>query len=346
MKACILLNARGPWRAWVLGAALGCASCAVCAGAQDRGVWVDLLDAAHESLNEALKSATGGEYELAFEPATPAEFRELLAGFQAALETGDLSALAAWAPAGHDLIDTLDAVPAMRPYADWLRQRLDYADVAREAERAYPAPPPPTPIPAESTRPTRTPPPPPPPPPPLPEAITRQRDQRVQDPGIWARKATSHPVPQRAESLVPRLKEIFHGHGIPPELVWMAEVESTFNPQARSPVGAAGLFQLMPATARHLGLDLEPDDQRFDPDKNADAAARYLKYLHGRFDDWPLAIAAYNGGEGRVGGLLRQRRASNFDAIASALPAETRMYVPKVLATIRVREPGDPTAAW
>jgi membrane-bound lytic murein transglycosylase D len=263
----------------------------------------------------------------------------LLGGFHAALQTGDLSTLAAWAPTGHELVDSLDAIPAMRPYADWLRQRLDYADVARDAERRYPAPPPPTN--RTTTPPTRPEQPPRPPP-----AVERQRQQRVQDPGIWARKAAGHPVPESAASLVPRLKSIFQQHGIPPELVWMAEVESTFNPRARSPVGAAGLFQLMPATARHLGLDLEPDDQRLDPDKNAAAAARYLQYLHGRFEDWPLVLAAYNGGEGRVGNLLKQRGANDFETIASALPTETRMYVPKVLATIRVREPGDPTAAW
>lgn len=314
------------------------------APAQDGQTWYDLIDAAHETLNEAVKTVSGDEYELAFEPATPLEFQRMLEGFQAALESGDLSALADWAPAGHELVDAMDEVPAMQPYADWLRQRLEYADVAREAEQRYPDPVPPERVPVPPAGPagpvpTRSTTPPPP-------AIVKQRDRQVQDPGNWARKAAGRPVPKRAEALVPTLKDIFHQQGIPRELVWMAEVESTFNPQARSPVGAAGLFQLMPATARHLGLDLEPDDERLDPEKNAAAAARYLKYLHGRFDDWPLAIAAYNGGEGRVGKLLQREGAEDFEAIATALPAETRMYVPKVLATIRVREPGDPTAAW
>jgi membrane-bound lytic murein transglycosylase D len=69
----------------------------------------------------------------------------------------------------------------------------------------------------------------------------------------------------------------------------------------------------------------------------ARAAARYLKRLHARFGDWPLALAAYNGGESRVARLLRVRGATDFAGIANHLPAETRLYVPKVLATIEVR---------
>lgn len=311
------------------------------ASAQEGTGWADLLDAAHETLNEAVKSATGGEYELAFEPATPQDIQKLLGDFQRALKTGDPSALAAWAPTGHDLLSSLDAIPQMRPYADWLRQRLDYADAARDAERRYPSPKPAAraPVkPGRTTGPSTRPPPR--SPAAVPPVVVQQRERHTQDPGVWVRKAASHPVPNQADTLVPRLKSIFSTHGIPPELVWMAEVESTFNPNARSPVGAAGLFQLMPATAEHLGLELKPEDERLHPEKNADAAARYLHYLHGRFDDWPLAIAAYNGGEGRVGKLLKQKNARSFEAIASALPTETRMYVPKVLATIRVREPG------
>jgi len=78
-------------------------------------------------------------------------------------------------------------------------------------------------------------------------------------------------------------------------------------------------------------------DERADPEKSARAAAQYLRYLYGRFRDWPLALAAYNAGEGRVGRTLQAEKAATFAAIAEALPAETRMYVPKVLATIEVR---------
>src|SRR5690606_37921070 len=116
-----------------------------------------------------------------------------------------------------------------------------------------------------------------------------------------------------------------------------AEVESTFNPVARSPAGARGLFQLMPATARELGLRTFFPDERTDPAKSAQAAARYLRQMHDRFGDWPLALAAYNAGPGRVRRTLEQHGAETFAGIAAHLPAETQMYVPKVLATIEAR---------
>ncbi|HWA87880.1 MAG TPA: transglycosylase SLT domain-containing protein, partial [Opitutus sp.] len=77
---------------------------------------------------------------------------------------------------------------------------------------------------------------------------------------------------------------------------------------------------------------------------SAHAAARYLRTLHGKFGTWPLAFAAFNAGEGRVARLLKQRNADTFAEIAPALPSETRMYVPKVCATIAVRAGVPPDA--
>jgi membrane-bound lytic murein transglycosylase D len=132
---------------------------------------------------------------------------------------------------------------------------------------------------------------------------------------------------------------------VPDAWVWIAEVESSMNPAARSPAGAVGLFQLMPATARHLGLRPEANtDERLDPLKNADAAARYLRHLHRRFRSWPLTLAAYNAGEGRVSRLLRETGRADFEAIRDRLPLETRMYVPRVIETVRLREGIDPAA--
>jgi Transglycosylase SLT domain len=145
-------------------------------------------------------------------------------------------------------------------------------------------------------------------------------------------------LPAGALEYVARLKPIFAAEGVPSELVWLAEVESGFDTVARSPIGAAGLFQLMPDTAEWLGLTLTPTDQRLQPEKNARAAARYLKYLHGTFHDWRLAIAAYNGGEGLVGRLIEKRRTRHYDEIAPGLPTETQLYVPKVDATVLRRE--------
>jgi membrane-bound lytic murein transglycosylase D len=145
-------------------------------------------------------------------------------------------------------------------------------------------------------------------------------------------------LPPGAQAYVSRLKPIFVAEGVPAELVWLAEVESGFDTRARSSIGAAGLFQLMPETAKSLGLTLAPWDQRLEPEKNARAAARYLKHLHETFRDWRLSVAAYNAGEGLVSRLLEKRMAHGYDGIAADLPAETQMYVPKVETTILQRE--------
>jgi membrane-bound lytic murein transglycosylase D len=116
-------------------------------------------------------------------------------------------------------------------------------------------------------------------------------------------------------------------------------VESSFDPRARSPTGAVGLFQLTPATAQRYGLTTTwPWDERLKPEPSAKAAAQYLQYLHAHFKDWRLALAAYNAGEGTVRALLIRQKAHSYDAIATHLPAETQMYVPKVEATLLRRE--------
>ena len=151
------------------------------------------------------------------------------------------------------------------------------------------------------------------------------------------------PVPKRDElPLMSRLKAIFRSEGVPPELVWIAEVESRLNPRARSRAGALGLFQLKRATAQRFGMRTGRVDERLDPEKSARAAAWYLRSLHDRFGSWPLAVAAYNAGENRVAGSLRRRHASTFDEVATALPSETRDYVPRVLAIVGDREGVDP----
>ncbi len=142
------------------------------------------------------------------------------------------------------------------------------------------------------------------------------------------------PLATKRAALVAELKLVFLSQGVPPQLVWIAEVESSFNPKAKSRVGAAGLFQIMPETAFLLGLSLEPEDERLDPVKSARAAAEYLRYLYGKFRDWRLVMAAYNGGEGRVRRLLDKSRSKTFEAIALQLPLETQLYVPKIEAAI------------
>jgi len=241
-------------------------------------------------------------------------------------------------------------IPALADYANWLTARLDYFAAARQAVAAIPAPRPPVPEPVRRPAPSQPPPAPrtpaarptPPRPAPPPPEVRQRRATHASSREEWRKRVSTKPKPAGAETLMPELKQAFRSAGVPPELVWIAEIESSMNPDARSPRGAVGLFQITAPTARSLGLATAPEDERRHPAKSADAAARYLRYLHGRFGSWPLALAAYNAGEGRVSGLLRQRKASDFDGIASALPMETRMYVPRVLETVRLREGVDP----
>lgn len=267
---------------------------------------------------------------------------ELLQPVVRAFEAGDFADLAKMRDQAAEVLAWLRAQPWGKPYVDWLAPRMDYLDIASEAEattqqqwaleqQRTPGGTPP----AAGKPPAPT----------LRFQVVRDRVHRsAQSRATWARKVAQHAPPPRAQELAPAAKEIFRAQGVPPEMVWLAEVESSFDPEARSPVGARGLFQFMPATAQRFGLRVFPIDERTDPAKSAKAAAQYLRALHGRFRDWPLAIAAYNAGEGRVGRALDASPTRSFDAIASKLPAETRLYVPKVMATVAAREGVDPFA--
>lgn len=124
---------------------------------------------------------------------------------------------------------------------------------------------------------------------------------------------------------------------LPMELALLPLVESGFNPKARSSSGAAGLWQFMPATGRSLGLTQNWwVDERLSVVGSTKSALDYLEYLHGRFgDDWLLALAAYNTGEGNVSKELRQS-GSEADFWSLHLNSETRNYVPKLLAVVEI----------
>jgi len=214
------------------------------------------------------------------------------------------------------VLPLLDAYPETQPYAAWLRSRLDYFEVAEELRKQAPTP---KPVPGQRPKPGRNP----------SSSVERK---------AWALKLGQSARPAAANALVPKLKSIFARERVPEQLVWVAEVESGFNARARSPAGAGGLFQLMPATAKEVGLRRWPFDQRYQVEPSAQGAARYLKRLHTQFGDWRLALSAYNAGEGKVQGLLKRSATRSFDSIATALPAETQMFVPKVEATILRRE--------
>ncbi len=225
----------------------------------------------------------------------------------------DMASLRAAADA---ILPLLESHEETQPYAIWLKTRLDYLDAANEWQRSAPPP---------KVQPGKL-------PSPLPNPGPAQERE------IWIKKVAREPWPKAAREYVPRLKPAFASEKVPTELVWVAEVESSFDPRARSPAGAAGLFQLKSATAKRYGLSLFPWDQRLRPDPSARAAARYLKDLHGQFKDWRLTLAAYNAGEGTVRRLLDKYKTHSFDRIATHLPAETQMYVPRVEAVVRQRE--------
>ena len=122
---------------------------------------------------------------------------------------------------------------------------------------------------------------------------------------------------------------------MPAEAALLPFIESAFVTKAKSHVGASGLWQFMPATGRHYGLEKTPVyDGRHDVYAATDAALNYLQYLYGLFGDWPLAFSAYNWGEGNVGRAINRARAQGLEPTYENLrmPNETRNYVPKLLA--------------
>ena len=148
---------------------------------------------------------------------------------------------------------------------------------------------------------------------------------------------------------------IFAEEGVPQALLLIAEVESGYDPQAISPKGARGLWQLMPETAVRFGLRVDEKeaetslvsakvDERTDTVRSTRAAARYLRELYLRFGDWLLALAAYNAGEARVESAIARAAARDPSASSKAsfwqlaalglLPEETRRYVPAVVSRL------------
>ncbi|MFH0954190.1 MAG: lytic transglycosylase domain-containing protein [Verrucomicrobiota bacterium] len=278
------------------------------------------------------------------EPPTEEDWNAFWADVQETLQSQSLDDLAWMLPYAQTALEYLRTIPEGKAYADWLQQKLDYFDMARNVMRALPTPQaPPTPRQPARGRVRLAPPPRPRYSPPS-APLNQRRLDLARNRQTWQRKLASRPPPPDAQALVPKLKDVFATEGVPSQWVWLAEVESSMDPSARSPVGAAGLFQFMPATAQRFGLRTRPADERLVPEKSARAAAKYLKVLHRQFNSWPLALAAYNAGEGNVARALKKSSNKTFEGIQDFLPLETQMYVPKVLATVALREGIDPAA--
>jgi len=147
----------------------------------------------------------------------------------------------------------------------------------------------------------------------------------------------------RSARYIPVMKEIFREKNLPEDLVYVAMIESGFNPYAVSWARAVGPWQFMPATGKLYGLKIDWwIDERKDPVKSTIAAAEHLKDLHNLFGSWPLALASYNAGAGKVQrAVLRTRSEDFWDLKASRyIRKETKNYVPKYMAaTIIAKNP-------
>ncbi|MBQ6956197.1 MAG: transglycosylase SLT domain-containing protein [Bacteroidales bacterium] len=137
-----------------------------------------------------------------------------------------------------------------------------------------------------------------------------------------------------SEYYFPMFEETLDRYGVPQELKYLTIVESALNPQATSRAGAAGLWQFIYSTGKLYDLEIDSRvDERRDPFKSTDAAARLLKRLHELYGDWQLAMAAYNCGSGGVNkAIARSGGKHTFWEIYPYLPRETRGYVPKYIA--------------
>ncbi|MCD6595741.1 LysM peptidoglycan-binding domain-containing protein [bacterium] len=167
-------------------------------------------------------------------------------------------------------------------------------------------------------------------------------NDRVKEKIIFFQNEAKKPMTKwlaRSHKYLPMIKEVFAKEGIPQDLAYLPLIESGFNPNAYSWAHAVGVWQFIKGTAKNYGLNVSWwVDERRDPDKSTYAAAKYLKRLHDIFDDWYLALAAYNCGEGRVQRNMAKQKIDNYWDLD--LPTQTENYVPLFIAALLIaKEP-------
>jgi len=159
---------------------------------------------------------------------------------------------------------------------------------------------------------------------------------------------TTHRKPfalwlQRSGRYIPMMKEVLKQHGLPEDLVYMALIESGFNPKAYSRRRASGPWQFISRTGKRYGLEADWwIDERRDPEKSTIAAARHLKDLYDQFSCWYLAAAGYNAGAGKISRAIKRYQTEDFWELTKHryLKRETKHYVPKMIAAALIaKEP-------
>jgi membrane-bound lytic murein transglycosylase D len=137
---------------------------------------------------------------------------------------------------------------------------------------------------------------------------------------------------ENGKNVIPLIYSILIKHNLPPELLAVPIIESHYKIMAKSPKGAAGLWQLMPETARNFGLKVSEEvDERLDPIKSTLAAVKYFKKLYSVFGDWQLVLASYNAGHNKVITKVSYH-GNSFSSIKNFLPKQTKEYVLNFIA--------------
>lgn len=165
-------------------------------------------------------------------------------------------------------------------------------------------------------------------------ALSNERGMRFVTSYIRHNDQDLYVVKQRSEGPFSIIDSVLGRYGLPPQLKYLAVIESELKPSALSRVGARGPWQLMPTTGRELGLKVNRRaDDRTNYYKSTVAAAKYLRDLHREFGDWLLVLAAYNGGPRPVYRAIHKAHSRSFWELQKYLPAESRRHVKKFIAT-------------
>lgn len=178
---------------------------------------------------------------------------------------------------------------------------------------------------------------------PKPDLNVTPEVQRELDRYMTQDRATVRIVLERHAEHKDDLQKAFETEGVPEELLSVAAVESKFSASAVSPMGARGMWQFMRTTAQFYGLTVSGrKDDRLDPQLSTAAAAKHLRDLFLNYNDWHLALAAYNAGMGAVNRIVTRNGETNFWQLVrtGAIPSETSRFVPRVIAlSLIVRDP-------